>query len=219
MRRWFSHLFIVAYLGALGFGIACQTLKFATGSHPAMYFVVWDMFCGWSAFETRYHIVGEGESGAHYWLTPCPWGDFRPYGDLSRTHYDYYGNGLVRMAMNTLRHTNHEPIVRLYSIEEAWPKKYNLPDKLWNVRFAEPKDQVSYFWTRGVYDGEGMIIENRPDFLTQLHAESVFNNPRLKADGARGRPLFAVNPHERRWLRDEGMMEDVAPMWGSPSAN
>jgi hypothetical protein len=187
-----------------------------------MYFFVWDMFCGWAAFETRYHIVGEGESGTYYWLTPCPWGDFRPYGDLSRTHYDYYGNGLVRMGMNTLRHTTHEPIVRMFSIEEAWPKKYNLPDHLWEIRFSEPKDPISYFWVRGIYSTDGEQLDRRPDYLAQLFIDAVYSNPRLQADSHRGRPMFAVNPYDRRVVPNHGeSLENAAPFWAEsrPNAN
>ena len=220
MRRWLTHLFIACYLSSLSLGIVSQTLKFGTSSHPAMYFFIWDMFCGWSAYESRYHIIGEGDSGTCYWLTPCPWGDFQPYGDLSRSHYDYYGNGLVRMAQNTLRHTEHEPIRRFYSVEESWPKKYNLPDHLWALRFSEPKDPVSYYYIRGIYDSNGTVIERRPDFLAQLYADAIYNNPRLQADSARGRPMFAVSPYERRVIaRENGTLEDARPVWNDGRIN
>ena len=61
IKRWAVSLVIVSYLGSLGYGIVCHTLNFNTASHPGMYFVVWDMFCGWSAYANRLHIVGEGE--------------------------------------------------------------------------------------------------------------------------------------------------------------
>ena len=38
-----------------------------------------------------------------------------------------------------------------WHFEECWPKKYNLPDDLWAMRFSEPKDPMSYFWLRDVY--------------------------------------------------------------------
>jgi hypothetical protein len=221
MRRWITHLFIVGYLGSLVAGIACHALKFGSGSHPIAYFFVWDMFCGWSAFEARYHLIAEGESGAYYWLSPAPWGEFRPYGDVARHHYDYYGNGLLRMALNTLRHTEHEPIQRILFVEECWPKKYNLPDDLWAVRFAEPKDPVSYFWVRNVFRGDGEPLESRMDFLRQLYADAILKNPRLQADSTRGQPMFAITPIDGRTgfapaAHDEGALLSVESY---PNAN
>lgn len=204
MRRWLSGLFIFAYLSALMLGIASQTMKFGAGSHPAMYYFVWDMFCGWAAYEVRYHVIAEGESGKYYWLAPGPWGTFRPFGDLARNHYDYYGNGLLRMASTTLKHTSHEPIRRIISLEEVWAKKYNIPDHLWEYRMDEPKDALSYFWLRNVYAPDGQPIFGQQDFLKQLYTETVFSNPRLQADSTRGRPMFAINPYDRRMLPVNG---------------
>lgn len=200
MRRWLSGLFIFAYLSALSLGIASQTMKFGTGAHPAMYYFVWDMFCGWAAYEVRYHVIAEGESGTYYWLAPGPWGTFRPFGDLARNHYDFYGNGLLRMAECTLKNTDHEPIRRIISLEEAWAKKYNLPDHLWAYRMNEPKDAMSYFWLRNVYSPEGVPMYGQQDFLKQLYTDTIFSNPRLHADSTRGRPMFAINPYDRRML-------------------
>jgi len=212
MRRWLSCLFIAGYLGSLCLGISSQALKFGTMSHPAMYFVIWDMFCGWSTFEARYHLIAEGESGTHYWLAPGPWGDFQPYGDIDRNHYDYHGNGLLRMAQNTLRHSEHEPIRRIISVEECWPKKYNLPDHLWAMRCAEPKDPISYFWVRNVYTADGQPLQGRPSYLTQLYTESIFKNPRLQADAKRGQQVFAVNPYDRFLATPGARLENVSPM-------
>ena len=66
IKRWAVSLVIVGYLSSLGYGIVCHTLNFNTASHPAMYFVVWDMFCGWSAYANRVHIIGEGEDNKYY---------------------------------------------------------------------------------------------------------------------------------------------------------
>ena len=73
IKRWAVSLVIVGYLGSLGYGIVCHTLNFNTTSHPGMYFVVWDMFCGWSAYANRLHIIGEGEDNKYYELAPGPW--------------------------------------------------------------------------------------------------------------------------------------------------
>jgi hypothetical protein len=198
MRRWFTHCFIGAYLLALAGGIASQTMKFGHFSHPAMYYVIWDMFCGWQAYESRYHIVGEGDSGTLYELAPGPWKRFCPYGDLTRNHYDSFGHAFHKMAMNTLRHTDHEPMRRMFVVEECWPKKLNLPDHLWALRMDEPKDPVSYFWMRAAYSPEGQLLHAAPDYTNWVHAWSVVNNPRLMADAKRGRPFYAVDPHQRQ---------------------
>lgn len=221
MRRWLSSLFIAGYLAALAAGLGGQVLKFGTSSHPAVYFVVWDMFCGWSTFEARYHLIAEGESGTYYWLAPAPWDNFAPYGDLARHQYDYYGNGLLRMAQNTLDHTQHEPIRRIISIEECWPKKYNLPDHLWELRCGEPKDPISYFWVRNVYSPDGQPLEGRPSFLAQLYADTIFKNPRLAQDAMRGQQMFAINPYDRLRATQGASLENVNASSGDsmPNAN
>ncbi len=210
MRRWISHLLIAGYLGSLAMGVGFQALKFTAGASPFMYFFTWDMFCGWSAFEARYHLIAEGESGTYYWLSPGPWGEFQPYGDLTRNHYDYYGNGLIRMAMNTVRHTDHEPLQRILFVEECWPKKYNLPDHLWAMRFSEPKEPMSYFWLRDVYSADGKLLDQKIDFLKQLYADSIYKNPRLQADATRGRPMFMTSPGDRRMPAQGHALENAA---------
>jgi hypothetical protein len=197
MKRWLATLTITTYLSALAFGIACHAMNFALSSHPAMYYVVWDMFCGWSAHEIRYHLVAEGESGNFYRLSPAPWNTFAPYGDLERTQYDVVGNAHRAIAMNTLQHTDHEPMVRFLLVEESWPKKYNLPDHLWAYRFDEPKDPHSYFWVRTVFSGEGELIQANHDYISHLQSLAIADNPRLKSDSMRGKPFYAVDPSLR----------------------
>jgi hypothetical protein len=197
MKRWLAKTTIVCYLTALFLGIACHAMNFGLSSHPIMYYFVWDMFCGWSAQEIRYHLVGEGESGAYYRLSPAPWNTFAPYGDLERGQYDTIGNAHAKIALNTLRHTDHEPIVRILVIEEAWPKKFNLPDSLWALRFDEPKDPHSYFWTKFVLTAEGQILQYNRDYITHLQSLAVGDNPRLQADSLRGKPFLAIDPIHR----------------------
>lgn len=221
MRRWISHLFIVGYLGALFAGVGMHAMRFRHDAHPIMYYYVWDMFCGWSAFEQRNHLIAEGESGTYYQLSPGPWGDFKPYGDLTRNHYDYFGNALPGMAMNALRHTEHEPIQRILFVEENWPKKYNLPDSLWSLMFFEDKDPKSYFWVRSVHSPDGQMVENRGTFLSQLFSQAVLNNPRLQADSKSSRPVFAINPYDRR-IQQDATGAAALPAYSpesSPSAN
>ncbi|MBM4075207.1 MAG: hypothetical protein FJ267_06145, partial [Planctomycetes bacterium] len=87
MRRWFAKITIGLYLSVLSVGIISHAMNFGTFSHPAMYYIVWDMFCGWTAHEIRYHVIAEGESGTYYDVSQGPWGTFMPYGDLPRSQY------------------------------------------------------------------------------------------------------------------------------------
>lgn len=205
MRRVLANTVIVTYLGMLALGVACYTLKFGSGVHPAMYYFTWDMFCGWSAHETRYHVLGEGVSGNYYLLTPGPdvATSFKPFGDLSRNHYDALGNSIFKMANSTLRRTEHEPMRRLVFVEEVWPKKYNMADTLWSQRFPEPRQPVSYFWRRAVWSPEGEVLEANGEFVQHLTSRSIFDNPRLLADTRRGQPFLAINTTgPSAWLDD-----------------
>ena len=221
MRRWFAKLTIGLYVSALFLGIGAHAMNFGTSSHPGMYFFVWDMFCGWAAHEIRYHIVAEGESGTYYDVSQGPWNTFTPYGDLSRAQYDTVGNALHKMALNTLKHTDHEPILRILVAEEVWPKKFNLPDHIWKMRFDEPKDPKSYFWLKTVLSPDGTVLDHRPNYLAHLYTKTIANNPRLQADTLRGKPFFAVSPALR--TASSGMSSDsfrgAETTWGRPSAN
>jgi hypothetical protein len=208
MRRWLASTFIAGYLLFLGWGIVSHAMRFDPITHPVMYFAVWDMFCGWQAYESRTHIVAEGESGQLYQLSPPPWNDFAPFGDLSRVHYDAFGHSYQRVGMTTLKYTNHEPIRRVLAIEECWSKKFNIPDHIWAVRFDEPKDPHSYFWLRASFDGEGNGLYAASHFTQYAYGLTIADNPRLQADAKRGRPFFAINPA----LRSAGSSAS-APVW------
>jgi hypothetical protein len=196
MPRWISHLLIGSYLAALGFGLFAHAFTFLKTSHPAMYFVVWDMYCGWSAYEQRYHILGEGESGTYYELAPGPWGDFSAFGSCGRHHYDVFGQFAQRIADNTLAHTEHEPILRVLLVEEAWPKKYNLPDELWALQHAGPKEPHSYFHLRSIYAPDGRCLHRGADFLARQYELAVMSNPRLRSDMRKGHTIFATGPSD-----------------------
>lgn len=221
MKHALAKLTIGLYLSALSLGIVAHAMNFGTSVHPAMYYFVWDMFCGWSAHEIRYHVVAEGESGTYYDVSKGPWSTFSPYGDLSRSQYDAAGNSIHKMAINTLRQTDHEPILRILIAEEVWPKKFNLPDYVWNLRFDEPKDPKSYFWLRNELTPDGKVITNRPTYLSYLFTQTVANNPRLQADTVRGKPFFAIEPSQRTSAtgnyRDSYMGSES--VWNRPSAN
>ena len=165
MRRFkiaAASLFIGGYLLTMGGGVAAHALGFGEASHPLMYYVVWDMFCGWSAHSTRTHVLAEGASGTWYDASTGPWDGFRPYGELPRVHYDTNGVHAPRLALNVLRQTDHEPIRRLVVVEECWPKKFNLPADLWDRRYGVAKDPRSYFAVRHVISGDGRLAVSKP---------------------------------------------------------
>jgi len=197
MKRWLTHIVITAYLGALGFGIFSHAVNYKVGAHPVMYFVVWDMFCGWASHASRLQIIGEGESGDFYELAPGPWGEIKPFGDIGRRHYDAFCVFTPKMAFNCLEHTKHEPMRRIYIVEECWPKKYNLPDRVYARRHADPKDPHHYFHVRYVLDGEGSILQKNGYWLTYQNALCISNNPRLMADARKGRPFYTVLPQHQ----------------------
>jgi hypothetical protein len=184
---------IVVYLGTLFYGIFAHAISFNVNAHPAMYFIVWDMFCGWSSYSQRTHVIAEGESGKYYELTPGPWGDFHPYGDLGREHYDYYGYHMGKLAANCLKQTKHEPITRIFCIEELWNKKYNLPDHIWKMRHDEPKDFYSYYHIRTIYAPDGTAIDVRPNWSSYQSGIMINDNPRLARESRNSQPYFAIN--------------------------
>lgn len=194
MKRWLSNLVIGLYLTAMSGGIVSYMLNFGPACHPIMYYFVWDMFCGWSSHEIRYHIIGEGESGTCYQLAPGPWLRFMPYGDLDRLHYDVLGNSHRKMALNALKLTDHEPIRRVVMLEEVWPKKYNWSDAVWAMRYDEPKEPMSYYWQRSEMTDDGHVISAVPDYTSYLNSKSIANNPRLVNDTQIGRPSYIVSP-------------------------
>lgn len=197
VKRWLAGLGITAYLGTLLFGIVSHAANFQDGSHPSMYFIVWDMFCGWSAYESRTHIVGQGISGKYYELSPGPWSDYHPYGDISRQNYDSFNLHPHTIALNCLKHTEHEPMTRLYVIEEAWAKKFNLPESVWQQRYAEPKEPFSYFRLRTVMTPEGRVTRSAVPWLSYQTNLTITDNPRLMAESQRG-PMFMVRPISQR---------------------
>jgi hypothetical protein len=193
MKRWMSNATIAAYLGALAFGLLCHAVTYNTHGHPLMYFVVWDMYCGWSAFESRHHVLAETYDGRHYEVLPAPWGEFHPYQGPGRQHYDAQVRFLPRMAEVVLQHTEHDDIRRVIVVEEAWSKKYNLPDELWPLRHAEQKDKHSYFHVRAVVSQDSDALVRSGEWATVLANQGLMNNPRLMSDVKRGHTFFALD--------------------------
>lgn len=213
MKRWLSGTFIACYLTALAWGILAHAMRVGVNSHPLMYYVVWDMFCGWSPYEIRFHVLGEDVNGKYYELGPAPWPSFSPYGDLPRHNYDIYGSSFRRMALNTLKYTEHDEMRRILVVQESWHKKYNLPQELWDLRFDEPREPHSYFWLFSSYTPEGEMLTHNGDFLNYATALSITDNPRLMSDARRGRPFFAFNPT----LRDSASLMQDPTAWAGPN--
>lgn len=194
MKRIAAGTFIVAYISALSIGNFCHTLNYQTGSHPLMYLVIWDMFCGWSAYASQVHVIAEGESDKYYELAPGPWGAYRPWGgDFARHSYDAFYNHIGRMAVNTLKHTEHEPIARIYVIEENWPKKYDLPEYIWKFRYGDqPRDVQTYCRLRQELDGNGQLHRGYTSWLHYVQIKQLSSNPRLQVSMQRSQPMFVI---------------------------
>lgn len=193
MKRWLVTLFICSYLSCLGYGIFCHTLSVNTAKHPGMYFVIWDMFCGWSAYANRLHVVGEGVSGKFYEIAPAPWGEIIPYRAEGRLQYDTVTLHTARLVQNTLVHTDHEPITRIFVIEESWSKKFDLPDAIWNARYGKPKHRQTYFRIRQEMAGDAQLIRSNSTWLDNQAAICLGDNPRLSADSRNGQPFFVID--------------------------
>ncbi|MGQ0635697.1 MAG: hypothetical protein ACT4QC_13865 [Planctomycetaceae bacterium] len=193
MKRVFTVGFIVCYLAALGYGNFCHMLGHGITAHPFMYFIVWDMFCGWSAYDSRTYIIGEGEDRKYYELAPGPWGQFIPWGKLGRQHYDNVNNHGRRLALNALKHSRHEPISRIFVIEECWSKKFNLPEAVWATRYDEPKNVHKYYRVRAVVMPDGSVARSYNSWTHNQAIMMAADNPRLYQQAASGRSLFVLD--------------------------
>lgn len=192
MRRWSTNLMICSYLGVLLYGLTVHALKINPYDSMGNYFVVWDMYCGWTTYEKRGMLIAEGESGRYYDVSP-PWNELRPFGSAERHDYDDWGlyNGFV--AANILKQTEHEPIVQLMLIEQHWSKKYNLPDKLWSMRFDEPKTPQVYYYLRSLFETDGTPIARHFDWKSNLAFHSIIENPELRSTVARSQPYLGAD--------------------------
>lgn len=194
MKRALTVAFIALYLGALGYGNLCHMLGYGTTAHPLMYFVVWDMFCGWSAYDSRLYIVGETEDQKYYELAPGPWGEFKPWGSVGRQHYDMVNSYTRRLALNALAHAKHEDLSRIFVIEECWPKKFNLPDAVWSRRYDDEKDLKKYYRVRTVLLPDGTVARHYDSWMSNQVMMVTGDNPRLQQQASQSRSLFLVDP-------------------------
>jgi hypothetical protein len=190
MKRILAVAFILCYISVLTFGNACHLLRHGVGSHPLMYMIVWDMFCGWAAYDSRMRIIAEGESETYYDLTHPPWGELHAFGYIGRENYDQYNTHSGDVALNVLKHSSHEPIARIIVIEESWPKKLNLPDPVWNLRYDIPKDRHTYYRIRQVMLPDGTITQRYDSFLSFHARQLAGDNPRLVQQSKATRPMF-----------------------------
>jgi hypothetical protein len=220
MKRVFTALFIAGYIGVLTYGNLCHVLRSGVAAHPLMYMIVWDMFCGWSAFDSRIHVVAEGESEKYYDVTHAPWGELHPYGYIGRENYDQWQNHTGMMGINVLKHTRHEPITRLFVIEECWAKKFNLPDHIWQNRYDDPKDAQHYFRTRVVMLPTGRMLQTYNSWVSNQASHMLFDNPRLVQQSKLGQSLFVIdNMSQRRDLASDTDGGGILPTGGiSPVA-
>ena len=193
VKKWLAATFICSYLSVLSFGVVSHTFGIGVSSHPAMYFIVWDMFCGWNAYSSRTHVISEGVSGDYYRLTPAPWGTFVPFGAVERQHYDSFNLFAGRLGVNALKNTEHEEMTRILVIEESWPKKFNIPDHIWNAAYDEPRDVYKYYRVRSELDPEGHVQGVQSSFLESQIARIMMENPQIRKDARKGRAPYIVN--------------------------
>ncbi|MCH2212530.1 MAG: hypothetical protein MK110_14590 [Fuerstiella sp.] len=189
--KWIVGVFIGCYLAVLSFGIIGHALKFGVAGNTLSYLVVWDMFCGWQAYDQRTHLIAESESGRYYDLRE-PWGEFHPYGSLGRFQYDVLGHMVSKHINHLLNHTQHEPIDSVYVVEEAWPKQYNLPERLWKQNFGTERDKISYYHLRATCNGDGRVVNLNPDWLNQQVLNSIGDNPRLRREVSQAHSSFGM---------------------------
>jgi hypothetical protein len=198
-RRWASGIFICGYLMTLAWGVAAHALKFGLVGNTFSYFIVWDMFCGWQAYDNRTHIIGEDKDG-NYFKVEEPWGAFTPFGDVARVNYDVSNNLVQRHVRHVLDHSNHPEIDRVYIVQEIWPKQFNVPDHLWSRYFAEPMDKTSYYNLRAICDAQGKAVESYPDWFSAQTLQAIADNPRLQRAAQQATPYYNTfyNPNAMR---------------------
>lgn len=178
-------LFITCYVGWLSWGIMAHSLKVGLCGNTYSYFVVWDMFCGWSAWDSRTHIIAQDKAG-NYFEMKEPWGEFQPFGNVGRIHYDTTHHLLPKQISNLTRNTVNDGFDRVYVIEEAWPKQYNLPPDLFQQYFDCPKDKLSYYHLKAVCTDQGHALTVNQDWYNHQLQKAVYDNPRIRKQAAAG---------------------------------
>ena len=184
-------LFITTYLASLSWGVVAHALRVGLCGNTLSYFVVWDMFCGWSAWDQRTHFIAEGSSGEFYDVKE-PWGQFHPFGNVGRIHYDHTNHLLTRHVAHVLSHNQHEPIERVFAVQEVWPKQYNLPPELYQEYFARENDKLPYFHVRAICSENGSPLQVYPSWFDQQSLKTVYDNPRLQKQAHQATSLYST---------------------------
>ena len=174
---------ITLYVGLLLYGVLIHTFNLPAKPTLGGYFIVWDMFCGWSGYERRYHFIAEGVSGTYYDASEVPGRVVKLHGSTPRRHHDHQGIFAGELVKSVLARTDHEPILRVYVVEENWPKRFNLPPSLRPEGLR--KEKVSYWHTRGVLNEFGDPIRHFPSWFTVQADAAVYCNPILRSAASR----------------------------------
>ena len=191
MQKWAAGTFVACYMTVLAAGIVGHTLKVGLVRNTLSYFVVWDMFCGWAAYDVRTHVIAESSDGRYFDVRE-PWGEFRPFGSLGRLQYDFSTQLAPKFIPHVLERTDHPPIDCVYLVEEAWPKQFNLPESLWESHFGGEPDKTTYFHLRAVCGADGRYLNVFPEWLQQQKLNSIADNPRLQREVSQARSSFGM---------------------------
>jgi hypothetical protein len=93
---------------------------------------------------------------------------------------------------HVLSHTEHEPVNKVFVVQEFWPKQYNLPERLWKRNFGCERDKLSYYHLRAVCNEEGALVASYPDWLNQQTMNAVGDNPRLRHEVQQAQSSFGT---------------------------
>lgn len=190
-KKWAAGLFISGYVSFLSWGIVAHALNVGAQGNTISYFAIWDMFCGWHAYENRTHILAESHAGEFYEVKP-PWGELQPFGRVPRINHDVTNQLIPKYINHVLKRTSHDTIDRVYVVEELWAKQYNLPEPLWQQYYDRPRDPISYYHLRAVFNDTGVAVNQFPDWYTQQTLNSIADNPRLQREMTRARSSYST---------------------------
>ena len=201
-------LFVSAWLGVMSFGVVGHTLKVGICGNTLSYFIVWDMFCGWAAYDQYTHFIAETTDGKFLDVKE-PWGEFQPFGNLGRVQYDATSQMFSRQIRHVLRRTQHDEIDRVFVVQEMWPKQYNMPRRIWDHYYSSPPDKVSYHHIRAICSPDGNPITLYPDWVAQQRLNSIADNPRLQREVQQAQA--SVNTLYTPRNRDDGRATAARP--------
>lgn len=178
VRRFSISLGIAGYLAVLIYGVLLHTFDLPGKVSVPGYLVVWDMYCGWCGYERRVHFVAEGESGTYYDASQIPGAVITPHGQTPRHNFDFQNTFSGKLAQSVLARTEHEPIQRIFVVEQHWPKRFNLPESLRGS--TGPSERQVYWHTQAIYNANGEALRVHPDWLALQNDRAIYDNPKLK---------------------------------------